>query len=127
MPLVDGAVYDVPLLYGLRAPYNPVLPVEDDAARNLAAALAAGSQDLDGLVSEFEQDDDGEIWLYTAPYPGHGTVHVRLGKDRFDSKFTALLAFWRQAVLPRPDADFSLIDLRIDSQVITRETRAEAP
>ncbi len=123
MPLDSGAVYDVPLLSGLGAPYQPVRPVQHEAARALLAALPEGTLADDGtaLVSEIAFGEDGEAWLYTAPTDARGAVSVRLGTDDFDQKLETLRAFWQQAVRAHPQHPFDLIDLRFEGQVVTRE------
>ncbi|GIV60092.1 MAG: cell division protein FtsQ [Rhodothermaceae bacterium] len=120
MPLVPGAAYDVPLVRGLRQPYHPVQPVQEEAVRAFLAALAAVPPEVEALVSEVEVRG-GELWAYTTPGPAREAVPVRLGRMGFSDKLTRLHAFWHQAVLPRPEKHFRLIDLRFDSQIVTEE------
>ncbi len=121
MPLTLGIVHDVPLVRGLRQPYHPVRPVENAEVRALLAALAAAPPEVEALVSEVEVRPGNELWVYTTPDGVHGAVPVRLGRIGFAEKLSRLHAFWQQAVLPRPDKAFRLIDLRFDSQIVTEE------
>lgn len=122
MPLDSGAVYDVPLISGLDAPYQPVRPVQHEAARALLAALADEALLREGAarVSEIAFAD-GEAWLYTAPTGTRAAVPVRLGAEDFGPKLKTLRAFWQQAVRAHPQKTFDLIDLRFQGQVVTRE------
>lgn len=120
MPLAPGTVYDVPLLRGPGLDYHPVQPVDSEAVRRLLAALAEADEATDALVSELVLRD-GEVWAYT-PAPGdRGSIPVRLGRRDFDAALRRLHAFWHQAVLPQPGTTFQQVDLRFDSQIITRE------
>lgn len=119
MPLVRDAVYDVPLLRGLKL--HPVQPVEQPTVLALLEALAAADAATDALVSEVEIRPSGEAWLYTAPSGANPTIPVRLGRGRFEPKLAKLKAFWHQAVLTRPDRRYEVVDLRFDSQVVTKE------
>ena len=123
MPFVREAVFDVPLLMGLREAPDPAEPVRDEALLALLHDVSRLPPEIDALVSSFELESDGSIDLYTAPRPGRDAVHVRLGHGRYFEKLVKLHAFWHQAVLPKKDIDFASIDLRFDSQIITRETR----
>ncbi|ARA93730.1 hypothetical protein AWN76_011525 [Rhodothermaceae bacterium RA] len=122
MPVVSGAAYDVPVLHGVPEAYHPVRPLEHTPTRDLLAALAGLDAATHALVSELEWRDDGDWWLYTTPLPGGGSVPVRLGTASFAQRLHRLRAFWEQAVLTRPETQIRLIDLRFDSQIITRET-----
>jgi cell division protein FtsQ len=121
MPLTPGIVHDVPLVRGLRQPYHPVRPVENAEVRALLAALAAAPPEVEALVSEVEVRPGNELWVYTTPDGVHGAVPVRLGRIGFAEKLSRLHAFWQQAVLPRPDKAFRLIDLRFESRIVTEE------
>lgn len=121
LPLVPGAAFDVPLVRGLDEPYHPVRPVQQPALRGLLAALARLDPATEALVAEVDLRPPGEVWLHTTPAAGHPSIPVRLGREAFDRKLARLRAFWRQAVLPRPDTRFRQIDLRFDGQIVTRE------
>ena len=121
MSLVDGAAYDVPVLHGLREAYHPVTPVRDSLALSLLDALAAVDPATNALVSDVELRGD-DVWIYTVPAGARGSIPVRLGRGDLAAKLGRLRAFWQQAVLPKPETSFQQIDLRIASQVITRET-----
>lgn len=121
MPVLPEAAYDVPLLRGLSQPYHPMRPVEDAAMLDLLGALAGATADVDALVSELELRD-GEVWLYTAPLGEQGAVPVRLGRQGgFAARLERLHAFWHQAMLTRADRTYDVVDLRFDSQIVTRE------
>ncbi|GIV58641.1 MAG: cell division protein FtsQ [Rhodothermaceae bacterium] len=120
MPRVPGAVYDVPLVRGLKEAYHPVRPVETASVRALLQALAAAPPDVEALISEIEVRGR-EVWVLTTPAGGHGAVPVRLGRAGFAEKLQRLHAFWHQAVLPRPEVRFRQIDLRFDNQIFTEE------
>ncbi len=123
MPFVKEAVYDVPLLAGLAEPMNEIRPVKNRALLNLLAELKLIPPKVDALVSAFEVEESGEISLHTTPKPGRGSIHVLLGRDQFQEKLSKLYAFWHEAVLNKEDVDFKTIDLRFDSQIITKEVR----
>src|SRR5690606_20444153 len=103
-----------PLLQGHFGTYQPTTPTDDDAVRELLAALAALHPDTDALVSSVAREADGAFVLHTAPAPGSGAIRVTLGRDRFGEKLRRLHAFWDQAVLTRPATPIRRIDLRFD-------------
>lgn len=119
MPLTREAVYDVPLLHGLRAAYHPVQGLADPLVLSLLDALATAPAEADALISELELEG-GEAWVRTPPAGDRGSIRVRLGRDQFAQKLGRLHAFWHQGVLTQPQQVFSLIDLRFDSQIVTR-------
>jgi len=118
-PLTDSAVYDVPLLRGLGAGYQPLHAVEDKPLRGFLEAFADAGPTVDALVSEVAIEENG-LWVYTTPVDGRDAIPVRLGRTGFDRQLKRLEAFWEQAVLPETASSFRLIDLRFDSQIITR-------
>ena len=89
--------------------------------RALLAALAGLDPGTEALIAEVDLRASGEVWIHTTPAGEQGSIPVRLGQDAFAPKLARLRAFWRQGVLPRSDKRFHLIDLRFDSQIITRE------
>ena len=119
MPLDPGAVYDVPLLRGARI--EPAKPAGPPGVRALLDALAVVVAGTNALLSEFVLRPDGEVWVYTAPAGPRGAIPVRLGRGGFGPKLARLKAFWHQAVLTRPERRFTMVDLRFDNQVVTRE------
>ena len=121
MPLAEGAVYDVPLLRGLREAYHPVTPVQDSVVVALLHDLHIADGETDGLVSEVALRG-GEVWAWTRPPPERNAIPVRLGRDGFADKLRRLHAFWRQAVVPQPDRTFNQIDLRFAGQIVTAES-----
>jgi len=124
MPLVEGAVYDVPLLRGFREKYHPVQPVQDAAVRELLEALANADDATDALISELDIQPSGEIVLRTTPVAGRGSLPVSLGREAFADRLARLRMFWHRAVLAQPEKTFTLIDLRYNGQVVTREETA---
>ena len=96
-------------------------PVRTESIKALLATLPDLSEQQDALLDSFVLKPDGDVWLYTAPSAGRASVPVRLGTDGFAEKLDRLDAYWQRAVLTRPETAFSLIDLRFDSQVVTRE------
>lgn len=122
MPAVPEAVFDVPLLQGVRLPENATQPIESTAVRDLLAALDGTDESTDALISSFSIDASGDVTLHTTPAADRGAITVRLGRHDFEEKLVRLGAFWEQAVISRPDLSFDLIDLRFDSQIVTRES-----
>lgn len=122
MPLTEGAVYDVPLLRGVRIPENPTQPVEEDSVSELLRVLSNLEPVVDALFSSFEVNANGEITLHTAPAGTQASIDIRLGTGGYAEKLQRLEAFWMQAVLSRPSRTFESIDLRFDSQIVTRES-----
>ena len=117
----SGAVattYDVPVMHDAPS-YHPMQPVENSGLRSLRAALATADPHVLSLVSEIEWGDRVTVW--TTPAGGHGSLRVRLGHTDQGRQLEKLRAFWDQSVLPRPETPFTLVDLRFDSQVVTRE------
>lgn len=123
MPFTREAVYDVPLLTGLSEPMHAIKPVQHRALLKLLDDLKRVPPEVDALISAFEIEDTGEISLHTTPKPGRGSIRVQLGRDQFTEKLSKLYAFWHEAVLKKNDVDFASIDLRFDSQIITKEVR----
>ncbi len=123
MPFIKEAVYDVPLLIGLEESVHSIRPVKHRALLKLLHDLERVPAEVDALISAFEIEKSGEINLHTAPKPGRGSIQVRLGRDKFLEKLSKLHAFWHEAVLKKDEVDFASIDLRFDSQIITKEVR----
>lgn len=121
MPRPDSGAFNVPLLHGLGGTYHPVRPVEQADVRSLLEALGGLDPAVSALVSDIEFRD-GEAWLRTTPLAGRGAITVRLGRGGYARKFVNLHAFWHRAMLPKADTEFTLVDLRFDSQIVTRES-----
>lgn len=121
MPFLKEAVSDVPLLRGLAETMHPTQPISHDAVLELLEDLKTVPPEVDALLSTFEVDGTGGLNMQTSPKPGRGSIHVRLGRGAYDAKFSKLHAFWHQSVLNKQDVDFESIDLRFDSQIITKE------
>ncbi len=122
MPYRPGGSWRVPILTGLSERYHPVVPIRNEAVRGLASALPDIEEDVDALLSEFRVDDGGGITLSTTVTPQGRTLQVRLGRAVSAERLVRLRAFWDQVVLARPNARFSWVDLRFDSQIVTNES-----
>jgi cell division septal protein FtsQ len=121
MPFMRDAIFDVPLLMGLKDEPDISEPINHENVRSLLDDLGQMPREVDALLSAFDVAPDGEISLQTTPKPGRGAIQVRLGRGNYRSKLSKLHAFWHQAVLAREEIDFEMIDLRFDSQIVTRE------
>lgn len=121
MPVTDHSSFDFPLLVGVELPANPTQPIESRAIADLLATIAQIEPETDVLISSFVVEASGQIALSTAPVNGQGSIVVRLGRQDFDRKLRHLSAFWHEAVVTRPDTRYEWIDLRFDSQIVTRE------
>lgn len=122
MPVTKQSTFDLPLLTGARLPQNPNQPVENRAVRELARVIPHIPAATNLLISAFVVEKGGDISLRTPPVNGHGSIAVRLGRHSFDEKLRRLHAFWHAAVIMRPERRYAFIDLRFDSQIVTRET-----
>ena len=123
MPFLKQAVYDVPLVTGLTEEVNTMHPVKHRALLKLLNELERIPPQVDALISSFQIEKSGEISMHTTPRPGRGSIHVMLGRDQFIEKLSRLYAFWHEAVLKKEDVTFTSLDLRFDSQIITKEVR----
>ena len=124
MPAGTEAPFDVPLLRAESLAYHPLQPVQDARVRAVLTALQEIPPTEEALISGLSVRPTGEVWLRTTPAEGRGSIQVRLGRRQLAQKVSRLQSFWRQAVLPRPDAQFTLIDLRFANQIVTREKAA---
>ena len=122
LPITEHSTFDLPLITGARLPSNPAEPVQSLELRELLHSIAALEPETDVLISAFVIEPDGQISLRTVPIHDRGSLHVRVGRRDFDEKLAKLSAFWHQAVLTRPERDYDVIDLRFDSQIVTRES-----
>ena len=121
LPITEHSSFDLPLITGARLPANPAEPVPSPEVRELLHSIAALEPETDVLISAFVVEPDGQISLRTVPIHDRGSLHVRVGRRDFDEKLAKLSAFWHQAVLTRPERDYEVIDLRFDSQIVTKE------
>ena len=120
MPLVAGIAYDVPLLHGLREEYDAVKPVAEPVVQELAAVLADLDPSIQALISEIELSKSSDIVFHTTVLDNRGSIEVRMGPGDIRAQLVKLHAFWHQALLPDPARDIRQIDLRFDSQIVTR-------
>lgn len=122
MPYHPQALFDIPLITGLNEPYAPS-PIQNAVVKRLLIDLQHVPVEVDALLSTFHLESNGDITLHTIPRPGRGSIPVRLGKKHFDQKLSKLYTFWHRTVLLKQDSNFESIDLRFDSQIITKEVR----
>jgi cell division protein FtsQ len=118
MPLPDSAGFDVPLVHGLDAPYNPIKTV---ASSELSGFLQA----LDGhaaqaLITEVDIDGGQTIRVLTIPTAKHPGVVADLGRSTFGQRLKRLVAFHHQVLQDDPDPPVGYVDLRFDGQIVTR-------
>lgn len=123
MPLVRSAVYDVPTISGL-ARVNHGGIVEEETVRGMLAALAEIPNEVSALIGSLSFQD-GEIWAGTLPDAAGESLPVRLGDRDFEHRLKRMHTFWHRAVISQPQKHFDLIDLRFNSQVVTRESERE--
>ena len=120
MPFVAGVAYDVPLLHGLDETFDPLDAVAEPSVLELASVLDDLDPSIHALVSEIEIRKAGEFVLHTTVLDGRGSLEVRIGKGEIEKQLTKLHAFWHQALLPEPERDIRQIDLRFNSQIVTK-------
>ncbi len=121
MPLVPGAVYDVPLLRGRIPDQVATQPIRNAAVLELLRVLSEADLETNALISEVTLDAIGHVVLRTSPVGEQGSVPVRLGVGGYAEKLSRLHAFWHQAILTRPELNFKSVDLRFDGQIVTHE------
>jgi len=119
MPIPDSADYDVPLVRGFDAEYQPVRQLAPPSLRRAIAALRTTG--TESLVDEVLVQPDSSVRFLTAPIGEYEALPVRLGNDRFSAKLQQLRAFAEQVLARSSEAEIGEIDLRFDGQVITRK------
>lgn len=120
MPLVDGAHFDVPPVAGSLPVVKPGDPVSGPLAEFLVA-LERVPREVSALIGDVELRD-GEVWVRTLPTSAGETIPVRLGREDFARRLTRMHTFWHRAVLAQPDKQIAVVDLRFNSQIVTRES-----
>ncbi len=120
MPLTKESFYPVPILSGLRDPYHPVIPIKDEVLKDILFVLPRLSSQSDALLSEVRRTSKG-IEILTTPVGEGGSIPVVLGKRDFEYRFRLLESFWEQEVLLHQNVTYASVDLRFNSQVVTRE------
>ncbi len=120
MPLVAGVAYDVPLLHGLTEEYDPLKPVAEPAVRELAVVLGDLDPAIHALLSEIELRRSDDIIFHTTVLDNRGSIEVRMERGDIRRQLVKLHAFWHQALLSDPERQVRQIDLRFDSQIVTR-------
>lgn len=120
LPITRDAVFDVPPVMGAVS-----LSGSSERAReplsNFLAALQVVPREVSSLIGEVEIRGD-EIWVRTLPSAGGESIPVRLGDSDFENRLVKMHRFWHQAVQSQPDKRFASVDLRFNSQVVTRES-----
>lgn len=120
MPMRPDAVFDVPVVRGDVPAFHGELEL-DEPLRGFAESQERLPREVTSLIAEVELQD-GEVWIRTLPTQNGETIRVRLGKDDFTARLHRLHAFWHQAVAGQPHLQFAQIDLRYNSQIVTRQT-----
>lgn len=118
MPCPDSAGYDVPLVRGLAADYNPVQQVAPLSLRRVLGAL--DGSEAAPLVTELEVQPDSTVQLLTTPIGSHDPMRVRLGRRQIPTKLRRLRAFAEQILTTPPNDPIREIDLRFDEKIITQ-------
>jgi hypothetical protein len=90
------------------------------AVRELASVLADLDPSIQALISEIELSRSKDIVFHTTVLDTRGSIEVRMRGDNIREQLVKLHAFWHQALLPDPGRDIRQIDLRFDSQIVTR-------
>ena len=126
MPISAVKWYPVPILSGSLEPYHPVTSVGDSVLQDMLLTLPEISQRADALLPEIRRVDSG-FEIRTTPVGNHESIPVLMGDSDFENKFKLLEAFWNQEVLLHQDIEFASIDLRFNSQVVTKQALRPPP
>lgn len=118
-PDVEGEPPNVPLVYGLRAPYHPMRVMAPPMLRDVLAALH--DAETNRLIDAVTVHRDSSVTLLTAPVGGRDPATVRLGRGDVPGKLARLRAFARQVLAPTDAPPIREIDLRFDGQIVTRD------
>ena len=94
--------------------------------QDMLLTLPEISQRADALLSEIRRVDSG-FEIRTTPVGNHESIPVLMGDSDFENKFKLLEAFWNQEVLLHQDIEFASIDLRFNSQVVTKQALRPPP
>ncbi len=120
MPITDVMWYAVPIISGELEGYNPMIPVSDQVVKDMLFELPNLSPASDAVLSEMRRIDTG-FEIRTTPIGKHASIPVLMGESEFADKFKILDAFWEQEVLRHQDIEYTTIDLRFASQVVTKQ------
>ena len=126
MPISPVKWYPVPIISGPLERYHPVSRITDNVLKDMLLVLPEISQQADAMLSELLRVDTG-FEIRTTPVGNHESIHVLMGDSDFESRFTLLEAFWEQEVLVHQDIAFASIDLRFNSQVVTKQVLRPPP
>lgn len=121
MPHVRDTSYNVPLLRDFPAAFHPSRPIEHEPLRELLGALGRAPEGVEAMISDVEWREPGDVWVMLTPPDDDRTVPVRMGRGDFEAALKRLEAFYEQALRTQPVLDFEWIDVRFESQVVTRE------
>ena len=120
MPVTSTSHYSVPIIWGSLESYHPVRRLDHSPLREFLFLIPALSPISDALLSEVQVSQSG-IDILTTPIGDQSAIPVTMGKGDFSNKFRILESFWEQEVLQHQNVQYASIDLRFDSQVVTRE------
>lgn len=120
MPLTDVMWYEVPIVSGDIESYHPIIPVTDEAVKELLFELPNLSKASDAVLSEIIRVETG-FELRTTPVGYHASIPVLIGDSNLEAKFKRLDAFWQQEVLKHQDIEYASIDLRFAGQIVTKQ------
>ena len=123
MPLTEDAVYDVPTITGVREIRGRDV-VEDETILELLRTLDNSPREISALIGDLTYEN-GEVWVRTLPNSSGESLPIRLGDRDFETRLRRMYTFWHRAVITQPEKRFAVIDLRFDSQVVTRESERE--
>ena len=118
MPLPDNAGFDVPIIRGLNAPYNPIKTVASGELTGLLQALDGHA--AQPLITEIDIANNRTVRVLTIPTARHPGVVADLGRDTFGQRLKRLVAFHHQVLQDDPDPPVGYVDLRFDGQIVTR-------
>ncbi len=120
MPTHTQMIFDVPLLRASMIPYRALLPVNNQALRDLLTMLPRLPAEIDSLVSEFELTEDSLSMTMRFPRADQITV-IHLGSTAWEERLQKLYAFWEQRIRSHESRKIEVIDLRFQGQIVTIE------
>jgi cell division protein FtsQ len=119
MPIPDSADYDVPLVRGFDAEYQPMRQLAPPSLRRAVGALQ--ETNTESLVAEVVVQPDSSVRFLTAPIGAYDALPVRVGSGNFSAKLQQLRAFTEQVLAHSEKSEIGEVDLRFDGQVVTRK------
>ncbi len=118
MPLPDSAGFDVPLVRGLDARYNPIKTVTSGELSSFLQVLHGHA--AQSLITEIDITNDRTVRVLTIPTAEHPGVVADLGRDAFGQRLKRLVAVHHQVLQDGPDPPVGYVDVRFDGQIVTR-------